>query len=148
VEPIKITLKMKPVTLNHTERSAIIRGKHMRFPSKKYKVFKGECDAVLRAYSNDFKRMAYAFDPRGHFFIINYVFYTPELIAKSGKNKGKISRRSMDLSNLEKPLEDQIFKQFQRYNSEIDDCQTCSVTKRKVFGSEFKIDIEISLGDL
>lgn len=117
--------------------------------SKPYKEFQGNFfDCLTSENKSDMKKFSKAFNPKTEFIIISYVFHMPDLIVKSGENKGKVSKKSKDLSNIEKPIEDQIFKILQIDNNQIDDCMVLTVNKRKVFGPKHRIDVEFSKGKL
>ena len=144
MQSLKFSLSMEPITLNLTERN----GNHRRYSTSKYKEFMKVFNLQVGKHNKGFRDIAKSYDPYRHFWIMSYIFHIPNLITKSGPNRGKISIKSKDLSNIEKPLEDQIFKKLKIYNEEIDDCQTCTCYKRKVYGDNYRIDVEVSIGDL
>lgn len=89
------------------------------------------------------------FNPLIHHLEVSYTFHIPSdrLYTKSGK----ISNRSMDLTNIEKPLQDILFcgRFFDRgvKNLNIDDRYITTLTSRKraSITGEYSIDVEIKI---
>ena len=92
------------------------------------------------------------FDSKKHSLSASYHFYYPKsiLLTKSGE----ISRRSMDLTNVEKLVQDNIFEE--RYNGRIihdttitnlniDDKYITSLHSSKNLGDSYLIEIEIEI---
>ena len=145
---IECTLKIKPVTLNHTEKSGYRNGKHVRYSTREYKYFQKECERQLFDFKKEFCALAKKYRPTLDCFRVSYVYSTPFLRVKSGRSKGKISKKSLDLSNIEKPLEDQLFTYLEVFNDQIDDCMVCEVYKKKTYGLDFSIEITIEVIEL
>jgi len=82
-------------------------------------------------------------------FSVSFIFHMPNLKTKSGD----ISKLSSDLSNVEKGLLDLLFLPkyhgtnvpYTGLNLNLDDCWVTSLSSKKVYGEEYKIDIVIGL---
>lgn len=64
------------------------------------------------------KEFANAFDPLEHAIETEYHFGLPDLFLKDGS---RMSKRSMDVDNCVKPINDMVFLTLQQYNADIDD---------------------------
>lgn len=92
------------------------------------------------------------FNPLIHHLAVSYTFLIPESILYTKENK--ISRRSMDLTNLEKPLQDILFcgRFYERgvNNFNIDDQYITTLTSRKRESTDGKyaIVVEVEIREL
>lgn len=87
------------------------------------------------------------FNPLIHHLAVSYNFHIPS--DKYFTKDGKISRRSMDLTNIEKPLQDILFcgRFYERgvKNFDIDDQYITTLTSRKMASETGKYFIEVGV---
>jgi Holliday junction resolvase RusA-like endonuclease len=100
---------------------------------------------------NQIKKMRESFDALSHVISITYTFRIP--VDKFFTKKGHVSRRSMDLTNVEKTITDLIFdpRYFERDgipNLCIDDQNIVECISRKVPAEKYSIDVSIKLLDI
>jgi hypothetical protein len=86
-----------------------------------------------------------AFDPALHAYQIQIKCYIPNEIYYT--KEGKLSRRSFDVSNFEKPLVDIIFLEKFRVGLMTDDCvlKSCHSVKLPSPDNSFKIDVILKI---
>ena len=130
-----ISIPVKPLNLNHCYTISSIGGKVRRFPSKEYKQYESIVNLELRKYKAEINKFNKNYNEDEHYIIAEYNFYYP-IITK----KGNISKRSTDLSNSIKALEDIIFKSFV-----IDDSQVCELYVRKVHSENIRVEINFKI---
>lgn len=118
---LSLILPIKPLNLNHCYTISSLGGKVRRFPSKEYKQYESLINDELRKYKSEINKFNKYYDETKHYLIAEYNFYYPILTKKK-----TISKRSIDLSNSIKALEDIIFKNFL-----IDDSQVCTLIVTK-----------------
>jgi hypothetical protein len=87
------------------------------------------------------------FNPLIHHLEVSYNFHIPT--DRFYTKEGKISRRSMDLTNIEKPLQDILFcgRFYERgvLNFNIDDQYITTLTSRKMASNTGKYFIEVEV---
>lgn len=127
------------MSLNHCYVFSTIGKIVRRFPSKKYKQYESEVNNLLRAYKKEITKLNNYFDEEKHYLVCNYQFYYPILT----KKEKKVSKKSIDLSNAIKALEDIVFK-----NLVIDDSAVCSLYVDKIHSENIRCDINIKVKDI
>jgi len=131
---------IKPLNLNHCYTISSIGGKVRRFPSKEYKQYESLVNLKLRSYRKTINDLIKAFDEEKHYLVAEYVFYYPILTKKDNR----VSKRSIDLSNSIKALEDIIFKNF----GHIDDSAVCSLNVHKIHSENIRVEITFNIKDI
>lgn len=100
------------------------------------------------------KELREHFEPKKHAYKLDLTFYYPHEILHT--KDGRISAKSHDISNIEKPLIDLIFlpKYFDQtppygaQNLKIDDKYILEMTSRKKAATEHGIDVNIEIIEL
>jgi Holliday junction resolvase RusA-like endonuclease len=128
----------KPIGLNNCYTFSTIGRSVRRFPGKEYKVLESQVNQELRKFRPQINKFNNAFDENKHYLTAEYRFYMPIMT----KDK-RIHKRAGDLSNLVKPIEDIVFKQFVA-----DDSHIASMNVHKIQSKEPRIEIEYAIKDL
>ena len=133
---------IEPVSLNHYEKIRVIK-KHGRSIPIKYKPpvsvqFDVDVDNQLMQMHNTFKEFNDLYDSKLHYLVAVYRFYYP-LFTK----QGFISKKSKDIDNLVKPINDLVFSYLKADDSEIID-----LTATKTNSDRKRIVIDISFNEL
>lgn len=139
----KITLyldNIKPITLNHCTKYRVIKNFVSTYKSTEYKDLIKEVNNLLLYGFNkaQIKKFNEVYNESENYLTAEYRFYYPILTKKN-----LISKRSMDWSNISKPIEDIIFKHLKT-----DDSQVVSGTVTKIHSEEIKTVVEYSIGHL
>ena len=74
--------------------------------------------------------------------VATWRFYTPDLLTKSKKNQ-RINKKSSDLSNIIKPVEDCLFKYLNA-----DDSHVVSMNVYKIQSDDYRIECDLEIKDL
>lgn len=99
----EITLNIKPYSVNAMYYGDA-RTQRSEFKEWTYQVFH-QLSTVKNLET--MKELHEAFDPHKHSFVVTFTAYYPRQIFKT--KDGRISAKTMDLSNFEKPLADLLF---------------------------------------
>ncbi len=108
----------------------------------------------LMRYKEEFKKFSKVFNPLEHLVNVELTFYLPKNILLT--KKGNISRRSQDLSNVEKMLIDLVFDPrfvgrtvngMEYLNLDCDDTAICQLLSRKrvCASQDYEIAIRIQV---
>lgn len=130
---------MKAISLNNTTS---VHRNGRRSNSKQYNMFRKEAFKVLNKQKEKICNFIKDFNPKIHTFEISYVYGMVNLIKKDGTG---ISKKSKDVDNLIKPINDVIFKCFEAYNTTIDDSLVHKVTSRKIISDIDEIHVKINI---
>lgn len=84
-----------------------------------------------------------AFDPAKNAYAVQLKYYYPKDIYYT--KDGKLSRRALDLTNVEKPLVDVLFLEKYRVGLLTDDCVLKSCHSVKLPSDDWKIEITIKI---
>lgn len=128
----------KPLNLNHCYTISTIGGKVRRFPSPEYKKYESLVNLELRKYKSEINKFNNYYDENKHYIVAEYRFYYP-IITK----KETLSKRSTDLSNAIKALEDIIFKSLIA-----DDSQIAELNVTKIHSENVRAEITFTIKDL
>lgn len=139
---MKINLSLSnitPITLNHSHKITT-RGKFAsKYKTDKYKQLESSMALELRKYKSQINKFNNKYNSGNYYLVAEYVFYYPILL-KSGD---AISKKSKDVSNLTKVVEDILFKQLLA-----DDSEVISLKVTKVHSQDIRTDITLELKDL
>jgi Holliday junction resolvase RusA-like endonuclease len=131
---------IKPMTLNHAYTISARPGMGVRrFPSKEYKQLESKINLLIRKYKNDIAKFNKKYIPEKHYLCAEYRFYMPILT----KKEGKVSQRSVDLSNSVKVIEDIIFKSLNA-----DDCAVINLNVIKVHSEDIRTEISLQIKEV
>ena len=136
---LSLYLPVKAISLNSS--TAVFKNGR-RASSKQYNIFRKEVREHLDKHCFDLHSLASSFDHQKHGFKLEYTFGLTNVYLKSGKG---INRKSMDVDNLIKPINDVIFAHLTKYNSNIDDSQVLKVSSEKVHSEEDYIRIKLGI---
>lgn len=129
---------VKPVTLNHYTKITT-RGKFAsKYKPKESIEFEKAIDKELSKYQRYFDKFNGCYDSSSHYLVLDYQFYIP-LFTK----KGLISKKSGDVDNFCKPIQDRLFNYLSA-----DDSEVVSVTITKIHSKDYKIAINIMIRSL
>lgn len=132
---ININLPIKPLNLNNCYTISTIGNSVRRFPSREYKQYESLVNQELRKFKSEINKFNKAYDENEHYLIAEYNFFYPILTKKYN-----ISKRSTDLSNSIKALEDILFKNFV-----MDDSQVCELYVRKIHSENIRAEISFKI---
>ena len=126
---------IKPISLNHCHKITT-RG---RFPSKyktkEYIAFESKINSQISSFKSQIRKLNSAYKEDTHYMVVDYRFYYP-IMTKAGT----ISKRSNDVDNIIKPINDIIFKHLST-----DDSQVMSVASTKIHSDQLKIEMYIQI---
>lgn len=133
---------IEPVSLNHYQKIRVVKQRGRYMPIK-YKPpasvqFDVDVDNQLMMMRKEFKKFNDLYDSSIHYLIANYRFYYP-IFTK----KGHISRKSKDVDNLVKPINDLLFSYLKA-----DDAEIIELVAMKFHSETPKIIIELSFNEL
>lgn len=136
---IEISLPgIKPITLNHAHKITT-RGKFpSKYKTKEYKQLESQVNSLLIKNKNLFTKFNKVYDETKHYITCDYKFYYPILTKKK-----TISKKSNDVTNCVKAIEDIVFKHLV-----CDDSQVISASETKIHSDQVRTDIIINLHDL
>ena len=130
---------IEPISLNHATKIST-RGKFAtKYKTDKYKQLESLMSGALRKYKNDINKFNNKYNDGKYYLVATYKFYYPILL-KSGD---AISKKSKDVSNLTKVVEDILFKQLLA-----DDSEVISLTVTKIHSKDVRTEIELELKPL
>ena len=134
-------LQVEPVSVNHSHGFG--RGFKYRLP--KTVKFEKEIKSQLNQYKEELNELHKFFDPHLHFIRACYRIYVPKAQFKTKEKNPKISRRSKDIDNMLKTLQDSVFKFIN-----IDDTFVCDLEayKRESLDDNWKIVVELEVRSL
>lgn len=130
---IEVCLNVKPISVNQCDVS-LFGGRRVK--SHAYHKFKKEADIELSKVVG-LKELGKCFDRKKHSISMDYIFTMPEKLLMTKDEM--ISKRSGDIDNLIKPINDLIFKELSIENKTIDDSAVLDLKAKKVCGEEFSI---------
>jgi len=128
-----------PVSLNQSAKITTMGKFARKYKTDKTKQFESNISSQLRKFKNDINKFNKTYDKDNFYIISDYRFFMPVLV----KDGSRISKRSGDLSNLVKVLEDQIFKQLHA-----DDSEVASLNIIKVESGHPRIEVDLELRDI
>lgn len=137
---VKLSIKdITPLSLNNCYVFSTLNRHVRRFPSNEYKKYELLINEQLfncKQNLNSIKNINSYFDENKHYLSCEYIFYYPILTKKSFR----ISKKSNDLSNSIKAIEDIIFK-----NLTCDDSSVCHLYASKIHSQKKLCEIIIQI---
>lgn len=131
---ISFVLEVEPITLNHSHAF----GNGFRFKTTKTRKFENDVRDFLSKINDDLLEFKKNFDPIKSSIEASYFFYVPKEFFYT--KDGRVSRRSKDLSNIVKVVEDCVF----RYLA-IDDCLVTKLNVEKIPANKWSIVVQLSI---
>ena len=131
---------VEPISLNACE-SVTRRG--IVYKSDAYKHFYNRILPYIISYRKKFKNLAEEFVHGEHALRMTYIWYMPE--DRFFTKKKLINKKSGDVDNLVKPINDIIFKELELHNSVIDDALVLDCRSVKRPAEKWSIVLQISL---
>lgn len=128
-----IELPIKPISLNQ----CFVQIKGRRVPSKTYTSFKKTFNEHIIKFIPSIIEFFDFYDEKTHEIHAEIDYFTPDLYTK---NK-TISKNSSDLGNVEKALNDLIFK----LQNKADDSAITSLKLRKLYANSHKVIIKYQI---
>jgi len=141
----RILISHKPFSVN----AMTFKDKTKKTPQ--YREWHLQIQNYLKSESSQdsFTRLRDYFDPKKHYYSVNITFYYPQHILFT--EKGHLSSRAHDCSNIEKPLIDILFlpSHFKDCNNlNIDDKYIADLTSKKRATESHLIEIEFEILEL
>lgn len=132
---------IKPITLNHATKYRAVGRRAMSYKSPAYKKLESQINSLMNKGNNKkaVSKFNKNFDENKHQLQVEYKFYYP--IKLKGKNR--ISKTSMDLSNIEKNIQDCIFKSLIA-----DDSCITRLVSEKIHSEQIEIKTSIKILNL
>jgi Holliday junction resolvase RusA-like endonuclease len=131
--------RIEPISLNNSTKITTRGGFAKKYKTDKYKQLESSMAIALRKYKNDINKFNNKYNSGKYYLVAEYKFYYPILL-KSGE---AINKKSKDVSNLIKVVEDILFKQLLA-----DDSEVISVTATKIHSKDIRTEIILELKDL
>ena len=130
---------IEPISLNHATKIST-RGKFAtKYKTEAYKQLESSMGNALRGYRKEINKFNNKYTSGKYYLVAEYRFFYPILL-KSGD---AISKKSKDVSNLTKVVEDILFKQILA-----DDAEVISLTVTKIHSKDIRTEIILELKDL
>lgn len=122
-----------------------------RYKTPEYKEWHYQIQNYLQSPKNQsaFKQLRESFDPDKHFYSVCLTFYYPEHILFT--QKGNMSAKAHDCSNIEKPLIDILFLPSNNKvcpNLNVDDKYIADLSSRKRPLDQHMIEVEMEILEL
>lgn len=127
---------VKPINLNNSQKITTIGKFARKYKTDESKIFESNINNQLRKFKNDINKFNKQYDKANHYINADYRFYMPILL----KDKSRVSKRSGDLSNCVKNLEDIIFKQLHA-----DDGEVVNLNITKIESNTLRIEVDLEL---
>jgi Holliday junction resolvase RusA-like endonuclease len=126
---------VKPINLNNCQKITTI-GRHARkYKTKEYNQLESKVNSILNSQKSEIRKFNKYYNEEKHYIDISYRFYYPILTKKM-----LISKRSQDVDNIVKPINDIIFKHLLA-----DDSQIINLNATKIHSAEPRIVVEINI---
>lgn len=138
MQAVSFYIQIKPISYN---QSHVVVGNVLRSSSANTR-FKNEASKLITPHMGQIKK--YCMDYTAEKSIeIHYIFWVPE--KELYTKQGNISKRSLDIDNCVKSVNDVLFKRMSRHNSDIDDSKITRMTleKRKAPNDLYGITISL-----
>jgi len=127
---------IKPINLNNSQKITTIGKFARKYKTDESKVFESNINNQLRKFKNEINKFNKYYDKSNCYINADYRFYMPILL----KDKSRVSKRSGDLSNLVKNLEDTIFKHLHA-----DDGEVVNLNVTKIESKAIRIEVDLEL---
>lgn len=126
---IAFQIPLKPISLNLSHRIVKFGKRLVKIKTDETRQFEEEFSYYLSQYDSLKKEITLNYDPRKHSIELEAFFYLndKDYFTKPKKGFKTINKRSMDLDNMLKVSNDQIFKWIG-----IDDSQITKITTQKI----------------
>lgn len=128
---------VEPITLNHAIQYRT-QGRFVKaYKSEKYKQMIKYVDGCLTEPEIIKKLNIFNihYNNKEHYLKADYRFYYPVLT-----KEGLVSKKSKDVSNIIKPIEDAIFNHLV-----VDDSQIVSTTVSKIHSKDIKVEVDLTV---
>lgn len=143
---ISMTIWAKPYSINKLYYNNKGHGKTIAALEWSYNVL-----GQIHNYGDQLLELKKSWEEKKCGLAVSMVFHMPNLKTKSGD----ISKLSSDLSNVEKGLLDLLFLPkyhgtnvpYTALNLNLDDCWVTSLSSKKVYGAEYKIELTVALDE-
>jgi Holliday junction resolvase RusA-like endonuclease len=127
---------IEAISLNHYNKPST-RGRFVTYyKPKESQVFDSKVNSCLKSYKSEFSKLNKSYDETKHYLIVDYVFYMPIFV----KKKDRISKKSKDVDNIIKPVNDLLFNFLN-----CDDSSIISVSSTKVHSDTPSIKIKLQM---
>lgn len=131
-------LEIEPVSVNHSH----CFGKGFRYKLPKTRKYEIELKKQLSVFKDEFSAFHSSFNPLTNYISASYSFYAPKDFFYTKEKK--ISKRSKDLDNCIKIVQDNIFKFIGIDDTFVTDIEA---VKRPTNGKEWRIVVMLSIGN-
>ena len=127
---MRMTFYLKPISTNHAVKTMVRNGVAIKYKSKEAKEFENEFQKQWQQFKMEARTFKNSFDESKHSIKFCASIEIPNLY-KKGKS---INKKSVDIDNCLKYLQDCIFK-----NLQIDDAFITELHAYKMHGDKFRI---------
>lgn len=134
---------VRPINVNNYYTKGVRFNRVFVTKSKEYVLMERHIDSLMTIkFKTLAERFNHIFVEDNHYLVATWRFYTPDLLTKSKKNQ-RINKKSSDLSNIIKPVEDCLFKYLNA-----DDSHVVSMNVYKIQSDDYRIECDLEIKDL